>query len=284
MYFFNFILFLIEIPVSKEWRSWSDTALCGVWSGSVLFAYMSRLMTKQTMWLCAQRRLRSAWAFAQSDQSLRCLREESLGPQLPIDRTTKTDQTRRMPRLMWVFAGRTVILLVLSRGGSYDYVLLLIARRWIGPQAQWGSRPKSLYIIIFPGGLVLDGIWSGPLRFSWSFSLALAMLFCLALWVASRWEEGAGQSLSWPFTCVSAFVDFTFYHSFLLVPVKDSDHCFLLRIISADISMASPGHFSFGCSDYSQTRRFWLYTVVILPYRSGALFTKLFRTELIHKI
>ena len=34
--------------------------------------YMSRLMTKPTKWLCAKRRLRSAWAFAQSDQSLRC--------------------------------------------------------------------------------------------------------------------------------------------------------------------------------------------------------------------
>ena len=32
---------------------------------------MSGLMTKPTKWLCAQRRLRSAWAFAQSDQSLR---------------------------------------------------------------------------------------------------------------------------------------------------------------------------------------------------------------------
>ena len=33
---------------------------------------LSRLMTKPRMWLCAQRRLRSAWASAQSDQSLRC--------------------------------------------------------------------------------------------------------------------------------------------------------------------------------------------------------------------
>ena len=32
----------------------------------------SRLMTKQTKWLCAQQRLRSAWASAQSDHSLRC--------------------------------------------------------------------------------------------------------------------------------------------------------------------------------------------------------------------
>ena len=33
---------------------------------------MSRLVTKPIKWLCAQRRLRSAWASAQSDQSLRC--------------------------------------------------------------------------------------------------------------------------------------------------------------------------------------------------------------------
>ena len=30
--------------------------------------------------MCAQLRLRSAWASAQSDQSLRCPHEESLGP------------------------------------------------------------------------------------------------------------------------------------------------------------------------------------------------------------
>ena len=34
----------------------------------------------QQKWVCAQRRLRSAWASAQSDQSLRCPHEESLGP------------------------------------------------------------------------------------------------------------------------------------------------------------------------------------------------------------
>ena len=35
-------------------------------------------------------RLRSAWASAQSDQSLRCPHEESMGPSLPIERTAKT--------------------------------------------------------------------------------------------------------------------------------------------------------------------------------------------------
>ena len=51
---------------------------------------MSRDKTKPTKWVCAQQRLRSAWASAQSDQSLRCLHEETLGPWLPIERTVKT--------------------------------------------------------------------------------------------------------------------------------------------------------------------------------------------------
>ena len=41
---------------------------------------MSRDMTKPIKWLCDQRRLRSVWASAQSDQSLRCPHAERLGP------------------------------------------------------------------------------------------------------------------------------------------------------------------------------------------------------------
>ena len=56
---------------------------------------------------------------AHSDQSLCCLHEEALGSWLPIKHTAKTDQTGRMPRLIWVFAGhRSVILLVLLCCGS----------------------------------------------------------------------------------------------------------------------------------------------------------------------
>ena len=41
---------------------------------------LSRDMTKPTKWVWAKRRLRSAWASALSDQSLRCPHEESWGP------------------------------------------------------------------------------------------------------------------------------------------------------------------------------------------------------------
>ena len=57
---------------------------------------------------CAQRRLRSTWAFAQSDQSLRCPHEESLGPYL---------QRRLWSDWAESSLGVHAILLVLSRCG-----------------------------------------------------------------------------------------------------------------------------------------------------------------------
>ena len=56
----------------------------------VYFCNMSHLKTKPTKWMCAQRRLWSAWASAQSDQSLRRPHEKSLGPSLSIESTSKT--------------------------------------------------------------------------------------------------------------------------------------------------------------------------------------------------
>ena len=80
---------------------------------------MSRLVTKPTKWVCAQRRLRSAWASAQSDQSSLCAQWVAKDPSFLHTDSEDSDQTGRMTRLIWVFAGRTLTLLVLSRGGSY---------------------------------------------------------------------------------------------------------------------------------------------------------------------
>ena len=82
---------------------------------------MSRDMTKPTKWVCAQRRHRSARASAQSDQSLRCAYEENVVLSCPLSASEDSDQTGRMPRLIWVFAGRTVTFLVLSCRGSYIF-------------------------------------------------------------------------------------------------------------------------------------------------------------------
>ena len=68
--------------------------------------------------MCAQQRLRSDWP-AQSDQSLRCPHEESLCPQLPIERKGKTlIRLGGCPGWSESLLGIHVILLVLSWGGS----------------------------------------------------------------------------------------------------------------------------------------------------------------------
>ena len=50
--------------------------------------------------MCAQRRHRSAWASAQSDQSLCSVLNELLRTHTFFMRTVKTDQTGQMPRLI----------------------------------------------------------------------------------------------------------------------------------------------------------------------------------------
>ena len=53
-----------------------------------------------------QRRLRSAWASAQPDLSLGCVLNRKQRAQAFFMRKVKTDQTGRIPRLIWIFTGR----------------------------------------------------------------------------------------------------------------------------------------------------------------------------------
>ena len=76
-------------------------------------------MTKPQNDLCTQRRLRSAWASAQSGQSLCCPHEETLGSELPIEHTVKTLIRRDgCPGGSESSLGAHAILLVLSCRGS----------------------------------------------------------------------------------------------------------------------------------------------------------------------
>ena len=89
---------------------------------------------------------------AQSEQSLRYPHEETLGPYLPIERTAKTDQTRRMPRPIWVFAGRTVILLVLTCCGFNYFTSFLFQNYWQTNGcllAQCELRTETLFVFLF---------------------------------------------------------------------------------------------------------------------------------------
>ena len=88
---------------------------------AVLCQQMSHDITKPTKWVCAQRRLRSAWASSPTDLSSLCTQWVAKYPRFLHAISKDFDQTGRMPRLIWVFAGRTIILLVLSCHGSKYY-------------------------------------------------------------------------------------------------------------------------------------------------------------------
>ena len=114
--------------------------------------YMSRDMTKPTKWVCAQQR--SAWASTQSDQSSLCTQWVA----------KDSGQTGWMPRLIWVFAWRTLTLLVSSCHGSY--VQLHLERNCIfqlvpDPESNRckvviGSceteKPYKVYVVAIPAG------------------------------------------------------------------------------------------------------------------------------------
>ena len=68
---------------------------------------MSHDMTKPTKWVCAQRRHSLISVLA-------CTQWVAKDPSFLHADSEDSDQTGRMPRLIWIFAGRTLILLVLS--------------------------------------------------------------------------------------------------------------------------------------------------------------------------
>ena len=80
-------------------------------------------MTKPTKWVCAQRSesSQSAW------RNIRSLTTH-------WEHSGDSDQTGQMPRLIWVFTGRTLILLVLSCRGSSVFEKItgnyLVIRNW----------------------------------------------------------------------------------------------------------------------------------------------------------
>ena len=83
--------------------------------------YMSCDMTKPTKWVCAQRRFKSAWASTQSDQSSLSAWRNLGSLATHWAHSEDSDQTGRMPRLIWVFTEciHVLTLLVLSCSGSY---------------------------------------------------------------------------------------------------------------------------------------------------------------------
>ena len=77
---------------------------CVVYCLKISYLIMSCSMTKTNKMTCVPCE-DSAWASTQSDQILRYALNRKPRTQRFFMRTAKTDQTGRMPRLIWVFAG-----------------------------------------------------------------------------------------------------------------------------------------------------------------------------------
>ena len=78
--------------------------ICSTYVRDVAFSSFSRDsvkmnhdMTKPTKWVCAQQKLRSAWASAQSDQSLQCTEWVAKDPRFLHGDSEDSDRTGRMP-------------------------------------------------------------------------------------------------------------------------------------------------------------------------------------------
>ena len=119
---FEFAFYLKKNKQKKNGAACSATrtSFCYFTSLASKKVHMSHLVTKPTKWHVRPAKtpnslgIRPVW----SESALSALRKlGSLATHWA--HSEDSGQTGRMARLIWVFAGRTVILLVLSQGGSY---------------------------------------------------------------------------------------------------------------------------------------------------------------------
>ena len=86
-------------------QSKSEKQFC--WSTSLCVIIWATSWQNHQTYMCAQRRLRSAWASAQSDRSSLCALGVAKDPSFLHADSEDSDQSGRIPRLIWVFDGRT---------------------------------------------------------------------------------------------------------------------------------------------------------------------------------
>ena len=132
--------------------------------------------------MCAQRRLRSAWASVQSDQSLPSAWRKLMALATHWARSEDSDQTKRMSRLIWVFEGRTITktclynfdplkphFYIVKLGFTGVYIIFLILLKNIDcgyslePPPRGGSNE-------YPQSMFWAEIWKILEVFIWKFS------------------------------------------------------------------------------------------------------------------
>ena len=131
---------------------------------------------------CAQRILRSTWASAQSDQSFRCLRKESLDSLVTLwAHSEDSDQTGLMPRLIGVFAGCTGHFYWFCHAAAHIWATSHMVCDQLRLKPACSATETSL-------GLEISAIASrGIVLFRQRISKAVIILCCWACW-SSVWN------------------------------------------------------------------------------------------------
>ena len=154
--------------------------------------------------MCTQWRLRSAWASAQSDQSSLCAQWVAKDPSLLHADSEDSDQAGRMPRLIWVFAGRTC------------HFVGFVMRQFILPVYNKYNYKK------------LQVLWQSQVLFwdAWFYFRQNKINF-ITIMILSFWTGWSVQTVSALFAIPSAL----FGHITLVNP-----HCSVFRVITAIFS------------------------------------------------
>ena len=141
MWVYTFYIFWTHFCLLKSLFS-NFRIITAIVSGVLIFAIFMgvRLLLnesphdkKTTKWLLHQAKTQISLGICPvwSKSSLSAWR--TLSPQLPIEHTPKTDQTGRMPRLIWVFAGRT----------THFVGFVMRWLKWVGKRNGKHCRPAS---------------------------------------------------------------------------------------------------------------------------------------------
>ena len=126
------------------------------WNNFVIqiLSLLSHLLTKPTNWHMRPAKTQISLGICPvwSESSL-CAQWVAKDPSFLHADSEDTDQTGWMPRLIWVFAGRTVILLVLSWGGSFvSDNSVTLTKSWQSPFMPYETRHEKT---------CLWGLWPG---------------------------------------------------------------------------------------------------------------------------
>ena len=159
----NILVTIVWLALNKIWDAWF-WPLLNMAENVNQWCYgkeegnqkVSRNMTKPTKCLCAKRRLRWAWACAQSDQSLLCAQWVAKDPRFLHADSEDPDQTGLMPRLIWVFVGHTLILLVLSCRGSNSCLTWWCSSSWVRLELTKWTRGRGISISCRDNEKLLD--------------------------------------------------------------------------------------------------------------------------------